>query len=98
MKKNLARVGFAAAAVAAAFAVGGATQASAISVTPYPDGTVQYNPSGGEWWACASGSLAAPYVALQAPQTGPAPQFARFTPGIDVAVACWGTQTKHQGF
>lgn len=90
MKKNVARVGFAVAAMASVFGAGEA--AAAPTVTPYPDGTVAFVPDHDEWWTCVAGSLASPYLSIQAPQQGPAPQYARFTQGIDVGVACAGSK------
>jgi hypothetical protein len=85
-------------AAAAAIATAAAGTASAIDVTPYPNGVVGFHPQAGEWWTCVAGSLAAPYLSIQFPQEGPVPQFVQFTQGIDVGVACTGTKTPYLGW
>lgn len=96
VKKNVMRVGFAAAASAAVVGFG-ATSAQAITVSPHPDGSVEFVPNGSEWWTCVAGSLAAPYVSIQAPKPGPGHSVVQFTPGIDVAVACTGSDSPRGG-
>jgi hypothetical protein len=85
--------GLAAAAAIAAIATTAAGTASAVDVTPFPNGVVGFSGHPGEWWTCVAGSLAWPYVDVQFPHYGLAPQFAQFTQGIDVGVACAGTET-----
>ena len=95
VKKNIMWAGFAVAAASASLTVLAAANASAApSVAPAPDGTVAFVPNTDEWWTCLAGSLASPYLSIQVPQQGPAPQYAHFTPGIDVGVACAGSKGK----
>lgn len=92
MLKNVVRVGFVAVAAAGTLMIAGPSNVSAApTISTFPDGAVQFTPAGDEWWTCVAGSLAAPYFSIKLPKQGPALDFARFTPGIDVGVACAGT-------
>jgi hypothetical protein len=94
--KNVARVGVAAGIALASLAViGWGTAAAVPTVNTTPGGGVWFTPHGNEWWTCVAGSLAAPYVSIQVPQLGPAPQFAQFSQGIDVGVACAGSHAPY---